>query len=283
MWIFYLFVLVPHCSDETQICEPCRPEGLAIIIRQAQEEVAPVPGNHTRAEPGNPTTTIQLLNIQKNLAAHSQGFTRGLLLLQPCVTTFGSVIQKLLFSHVGLNVHVFIFFHKLLWLAHGAKEKRGNYSFPQPRRGTEFTEWVFLWEGALSSRSTHKCESLIREWDPCLLQCHKSKTFSSLFFKHCYVPFGFISVMYFMNFEDFEHKEIGSFASFVSMLCAWLDPFCLKLRISPHGPQHSPLCGLPAVICLGVPNWKRLCVYRFSFVLSKSPWSTKCSENPFAW
>lgn len=120
----------------------------------------------------------QLLNIEKNLAADSQGSTRGLLLLEPCVTTFGSVIIKLLFSHVCLNAHVFIFFHKLLWLAHDTKEKRGDYSFPQPRRGTEVTEWVLLWEAALSSRSAHKCDPLIREWDPCLLLCHKCKMFS---------------------------------------------------------------------------------------------------------
>lgn len=82
----------------------------------------------------------QLLNIQKSLAADSQGFTRRLLLLEPCVATFGSVIIKLLFSHVCLNVHVFISFHKLLWLAHDTEEKRGYYSFPQPRWGTEVTE-----------------------------------------------------------------------------------------------------------------------------------------------
>lgn len=49
----FLTVMMRH------IFEPFRLEGLAIIIKQAQEEVLPVPGNHTWAEPGNPTTTIE--------------------------------------------------------------------------------------------------------------------------------------------------------------------------------------------------------------------------------
>lgn len=50
---FLLTVMMRH------IFEPFGLEGLAIIIKQAQEEVLPVPGNHTQAEPGNPTTTIE--------------------------------------------------------------------------------------------------------------------------------------------------------------------------------------------------------------------------------
>lgn len=247
--------------------EPCRLQGLGIIIKQAQEAVVPVPGNHTQAEPGNPSTAIE---HTEEFGSRFSGFHQRTFAAWAMVATFGSVIIKLLFSHVCLNVHVFISFHKLLWLAHDTEEKRGYYSFPQPRWGTEVTEWVLLWEGALSSRSAHKCEPLIREWDPCLLQCRNCKMFSPLFFKHCYVAFGFISVMYLMNFGNFKQKKVGSSASVLSALYAWLDHFCLRLRINPHGVQHSPLCGLPAIICLGVPNWKRVSVYRFSFVLSRS-------------
>jgi len=39
-----------------------------------------------------------------------------------------SVIISLLFSFVCLNVHVFIPFHKLLWLAHETEEKIHSHS-----------------------------------------------------------------------------------------------------------------------------------------------------------
>lgn len=74
---------------------------------------------------------LQLFNIHKNLAADSQGFISGLLPLEPCGTIAACVIINL-FSFVRLNVHVFILFHKLLWLPHETEEKGENYAFPQP-------------------------------------------------------------------------------------------------------------------------------------------------------
>lgn len=76
---------------------------------------------------------LQLFNIHRNLAADSQGFIWGLLLLEPYEATAASVIINLPFSFVRLNVHVFILFYKLLWLTHETEAKRENYSFPQPR------------------------------------------------------------------------------------------------------------------------------------------------------
>lgn len=61
---------------------------------------------------------LQVFSIQKNLAEDSQGFISGLLLLELYEALSASVIINLLFSFVHLNVHVFILFHKLLWLAH---------------------------------------------------------------------------------------------------------------------------------------------------------------------
>lgn len=80
---------------------------------------------------------LQLFNRHKNLASDSQGFFWGLLPLEPYEATAAFVIINLLFSFVSLHVHVFILFHKLFWLARETEEKRGNYSFPQPRQGTE--------------------------------------------------------------------------------------------------------------------------------------------------
>lgn len=133
-----------------------------------------------------------------------------------------------------------MYLFSFIWLAHGTKEKRGNYSFPQHRRGTEITEFMFLWEGALSSRSAHKCESLIREWDPCLLQGHKSKMFSSLFFKHCYVPFGFISVMYLMNFLRLWTQGNWLFCHFCVNVVCLARPFLFEIEDKPTWAPAQP-------------------------------------------
>lgn len=67
----------------------------------------------------------QLLNIQKHLAADSQGFTRGLVLLQPCVTTFGSVIKNLYsLMYAWMSMYLFSFISSFGWYM--TPRKRGG-------------------------------------------------------------------------------------------------------------------------------------------------------------
>lgn len=87
--------------------------------------------------------------------------------------------------------------------------------------------------------------------------------------------------MQLMNFGDFKQKKVESSASFVSVLCAWLDHFYLGLRTNPEGLQHSPLC------CLQL-SWstklERVSVYIFYFVLSNSSsGALGVVKNLFAW